>query len=259
MRVVCISDTHNLHNDAEIPHGDLLIHAGDITAIGEMDVLIDFNQWLGKLPHTYKIVVAGNHDFCFEKQPAKAQAVLTNAIYLNNSGCEIEGLKIWGSPISPISPKFGGDWAFNVERGPEIRRYWEQIPANIDILITHCPPYGILDRNEIGNNEGCKDLMDLIENHIRPRVHIFGHIHEAHGQLQVGVTNYVNASIVGLKSWIADYKLTRQLRIIAISIFQEIKQVRKKIFGVVSKEKLHNRILSGLHWKVKNKAIVIEI
>ncbi len=184
-------------------------------------------------------------------------ALLTNAIYLNNTGCEIEGLKIWGSPVSPISPKFGDDWAFNIERGPEIRRYWEQIPANVDILITHCPPFGILDKNGMGDNEGCKDLADLIENKIRPRIHIFGHIHEAYGQVQIGTTNYINASAVCLKSWIADYKITRKLRIVAVSIFQIIKQLRKKLFGV-PKDKLHNTTLSNWHWKVNNKAIVVD-
>lgn len=258
MRIVCISDTHTLHNDIDLPDGDILIHAGDITAMGEMDVIIDFNKWLGKLPHTYKIVVAGNHDFCFEKEPDKVQNLLTNAIYLNNSGCEIGGLKIWRSPISPISTKFGSDWAFTIKRGEEIRKYWEKIPLDMDIIITHCPPLGILDKNELGDNEGCKDLLDLIENKIKPRVHIFGHIHEAHGQLQVGRTKYVNASMVGLKSWIANYKITRKLRIVAINMFQVVKQVRKKLFGV-SKSKLHSRALSHLQWKVENKAIIIDI
>ncbi|MFN3380378.1 MAG: metallophosphatase domain-containing protein, partial [Runella zeae] len=163
MRIVCISDTHNLHNETKIPEGDIFIHAGDITAIGEKENIIDFNKWLGQLPHKYKIVIAGNHDFCFENERVEVEKILTNAIYLHDSGVEIEGFSIWGSPISPVSPKFGNDWAFNIDRGKKIRKYWELIPQNTDILITHCPPFGILDRNELGDHEGCKDLSDLVQ------------------------------------------------------------------------------------------------
>jgi Icc-related predicted phosphoesterase len=258
MRIVCVSDTHNLHNKTKIPDGDIFIHAGDITAIGEKEIIIDFNNWLGQLPHKYKIVIAGNHDFCFENESIETEKLLTNAIYLNDSGVEIEGFSIWGSPISPISPRFGGDWAFNIDRGQKIRNYWKLIPENTDILITHCPPFGILDMNDLGDKEGCKDLLDLVQNKIKPTVHIFGHIHEAYGQIQVGQTKFINASIVGLQSWIATYKFTRQLRIIAISIFQTIKQIRKNLFGV-PKDKLHNRTFSYLHWTVKNQATIIDI
>lgn len=258
MRIVCLSDTHNLHHETKIPYGDILIHGGDITAIGNKDVIIDFNYWLGLLPHKYKIVIAGNHDYCFESDPGKSEDLLTNAIFLNNSGVEIEGLKIWGSPNSPISPKFGSDGAFNIERGQKIRKYWELIPSDTDILITHCPPFGILDKNEMGDKEGCKDLLDVIQNRIKPRLHIFGHIHDQYGQVQIGSTNHINASVVDLKGWIANYKLIRKLRIMAISVFQVVKFVRKTFLGV-SKEKLYHKTLSHLQWEVKNKPIVIDL
>ena len=247
-----------MHNDTFIPDGDILIHAGDITAIGEKEIVTDFNKWLGKLPHKYKIVIAGNHDFCFENEHFQAETILTNAIYLKNSGTEIEGLKIWGSPISPISPKFGSDWAFSVERGPEIRKYWQQIPIDTDILITHCPPFGILDKNGFGSLEGCKDLLDIIQNQVKPRFHIFGHIHEAYGQVQIGQTTFINASMVDLQNWITKYKILKQLRIFAISVFQVVKKVLKSVFKV-SKNKLHNKTLSKFHWTIKNNATIIDI
>jgi Icc-related predicted phosphoesterase len=258
MRIVCISDTHNLHNQLEVPDGDILIHAGDISAIGEREDIINFNLWLGQLPHKYKIVIAGNHDFYFENEPIEAKELLSNAIYLNDSGVEIEGLKratfrIWGSPISP---EFH-DWAFNRKRGQEIRNHWEKIPENTDILITHCPPFGILDKTNDGKNEGCKDLLEIVSQ-IKPRLHIFGHIHEAYGQTKNGETFFINASIVGLQGWIAKNKLIMQLRKMAIIVFRAIKVIRKKLFGT-SKEQLHNKSMAHLHWKVVNKAIVVEI
>lgn len=258
MRIVCVSDTHVLHKEISIPDGDIFIHAGDITVIGEKETVIDFNDWLGRLPHKYKIVIAGNHDICFENEPIEMKKILTNAIYLNDSGIEIEGFTIWGSPISPISPKFGRDWAFNIERGQKIRKHWELIPRNTDILITHCPPFGILDTNDLGDKEGCKELLDLVQNKIKPRIHIFGHIHEATGQLEIGQTKFINASMVGLRSWIANYPFTRKLRIIGISIFQRIKQIRTNFLGVREK-KSHKRKFNHLQWEIKNKAKVVDI
>lgn len=254
MKIVCISDTHYLHAHTPVPNGDLLIHAGDVSTIGDLAEIVDFNRWLGTLPHPYKIVIAGNHDFYFEKEPQKAKELLTNAIYLNDSGIEIEGFKIWGSPISPQFHH----WAFNRQRGAEIRQHWALIPADTDILITHCPPYGILDQTDTHQHEGCRDLLDIVQHQIQPCLHVFGHIHEAYGSLQIGRTLYVNASVVGLKGWIGKYEWARKLRRIAISAFQIIQQIRKKYFGTPP-EKLHNKSLSKQHWQVVNKAIVVEI
>src|SRR5580658_3578813 len=99
LRIVCISDTHGQHAKLHLPEGDILVHAGDFMAFGDKPrEVTDFNQWLGKQTHRHKVVIAGNHDWMFERHPGAAQALLTNAIYLENSGTEIEGLKFWGSP-----------------------------------------------------------------------------------------------------------------------------------------------------------------
>lgn len=194
MKIVCISDTHSLHSRMEIPDGDLLIHAGDISSRGGMAEIRDFNEWLGTLPHPNKVMIAGNHDFGFERYPQEAEALITNAKYLNDSGITIAGLKIWGSPIQP----WFYDWAFNRQRGKDIRKHWDMIPTDTDILITHGPPFGVLDDTERGEKVGCEELIKVIQKRVRPRLHVFGHIHEAYGQQQVNDTLFVNASMVNL-------------------------------------------------------------
>lgn len=193
MKVVCISDTHSKHQRVKVPNGDLLIHAGDVSRRGTPEEIRQFNEWIGTLPHPHKVIIAGNHDFLFENEPEFAESLITNATYLNDSGVTIEGIRIWGSPISP---EFH-DWAFNRKRGEEIRKYWEMIPSNTDILITHGPPKGILDRTVLGSRVGCVDLAEIVAQ-IRPKYHIFGHIHEAQGVKEIDGTTYINASMLNL-------------------------------------------------------------
>jgi predicted phosphohydrolase len=189
MRIICISDTHAQHHLTEVPEGDLLIHAGDVTRHGQLADVEAFDRWLGTLPHPQKVVICGNHDFCFQEKPAEARSRITNAIYLEDSGCEIDGLTIYGSPWQPW---FGG-WAFNLPRGEALAAVWAKIPKPLDILITHGPPAGILDRTRAGDLAGCRDLLDRVLE-VKPRLHVFGHIHEAAGRLDDGDTIFVNAS-----------------------------------------------------------------
>ncbi len=189
MKIVCISDTHSRHDLTEVPDGDILVHAGDITVRGSLDDVESFDRWLGTLPHRYKVVICGNHDFCFQKAPSEARARITNAIYLEDSGCEIEGLKFYGSPWQPW---FGG-WAFNLPRGDALAAVWSLIPTGLDVLITHGPPEGILDLTRHGEAVGCRDLLDRVLE-VQPRLHVFGHIHEAAGQRIVEGITFVNAS-----------------------------------------------------------------
>lgn len=194
MKIVCISDTHGKHHQLEVPDGDLLIHAGDLSPRGRPKEIRRFNNWLATLPHRHKVVIAGNHDFLFEDDPEQAEALLTNAIYLNDSGVTIEGIRIWGSPITP----WFFDWAFNRARGNEIRKHWELIPENTDILITHGPPKGILDQTSRGEEVGCEALSEALA-YVCPKYHVFGHIHEAHGEANINGTHYINASMLNLK------------------------------------------------------------
>lgn len=190
MRIVCLSDTHGGHRRVTVPDGDLLVFAGDLTAHGRLAEVEEFDGWLGRLPHRHKVVVAGNHDFAFQEQPAAARQRLTNALYLEDEGVTVGGLRVWGSPWQPW---FGG-WAFNLPRGPEIAAKWALIPAGTDVLVTHGPPEGIRDVNSGGQACGCRDLLARVLE-VRPRLHVFGHIHESRGRSDVDGTVYVNAAV----------------------------------------------------------------
>ena len=189
MHITCISDTHGLHRQLKLVPGDLLIHAGDISEYGTEDEIFDFTQWFAKQPFTYKIFIAGNHDLFLETIRIKAfQKLIGNdIIYLQNSEVKIEGLKIYGSPfnLSVIGMAFGKN------KGAEIRKAWRKIPADVDILITHEAPLNILD-----NGNGCPDLK-LRSEIIKPKLHVFGHVHDVSGVIQQGDTRYVNAALCG--------------------------------------------------------------
>ena len=194
LRIVCLSDTHGLHADLAVPPADLLLHAGDLTRRGQLAELAEAAEWLRSLPHPHKVIIAGNHDFCLQQQPQQARALLTGLIYLEDSFCHCHGLKIYGSPWQP----WFHDWAFNLRRGEPLRRVWAQIPEDSQVVITHGPPQGILDRCFDGREVGCQDLLERLEV-VQPRLHLFGHIHEAYGQLRCGQTLFVNASTCTLQ------------------------------------------------------------
>ena len=194
MKIVLISDTHGSHEELVVPAGDVLIHAGDMTRTGKLNELEAFADWLRALPHWHKLLIAGNHDFCCERQPEAAQAVLAEFTYLVDEAVTIEGLNFYGSPWTP---QFF-DWAFQKPRGPALAAVWGQIPAGTDILITHGPPKDILDWTVSGDRAGCEDLANVVAD-LAPRLHVFGHIHEAAGQETHGATTYVNASSVDLR------------------------------------------------------------
>lgn len=196
MRIVVISDTHGQHEKLILPDGDLLIHAGDATIKGEDTETHIFLDWLNEQKFKSKILVAGNHDFYFERHSEEEiQNLLpNNIIYLKDSGTEIDGIKFWGSPVTP----WFMNWAFNRRRGYEIARHWELIPLDTDILITHGPMFRRLDQNRDGQNIGCKDLF-LKSQKLSLKFHIFGHIHESYGILEKENIIFLNASVVNDK------------------------------------------------------------
>jgi Icc-related predicted phosphoesterase len=190
MKIVCISDTHGLHQQLQLPEGDVLLHAGDFTANGEIPQVQDFLAWFAAQPFRHKVFIAGNHDFLVERQPARFRSMIPEGCtYLENSGAYIGGIYIWGSPITP----WFYDWAFNRQRGKDIRRYWHRIPFHTDILVTHGPPYGIRDLNLHGTLTGCRDLNYRVWE-VAPRIHVFGHIHEAYGITEVNDIRFINAA-----------------------------------------------------------------
>lgn len=194
MRIVAISDTHDCHqhyNSESLPAGDILIHGGDMTRSGTLEEVEAFNAWLGTLDFQHKLVIAGNHDWCFQRKATRARQLLTHGVYLEDSGVEIAGLYFWGSPWQPDY----NDWAFNLPRGRMLAEKWQLIPAQTDVLITHGPPYGIGDQIHSGEHVGCQDLLQRVRL-IQPRVHIFGHIHEAYGVTESDGTTFINASFL---------------------------------------------------------------
>jgi predicted phosphohydrolase len=191
LRIIAISDTHGLHDGLAVPEGDILIHAGDLTMNGDEADVIAFNAFLGELPHPDKIVIAGNHDFCFERDPQCCARLLTNATYLQDSAVVLQGLKFYGSPWQP----WFCDWAFNLRRGQPLQEKWDLIPSDTDVLITHGPPQRIQD---FTSDAGCADLLAAVMR-IQPRLHVFGHIHEGWGQSAGQLTTFINANICTLE------------------------------------------------------------
>ena len=181
MRIVAISDTHALHFGVEnLPDGDVLVHAGDFMKSGfDLQDIRSFNRWLGEQSFKHRVVCAGNHDRYFQNSPHDARSFLTNAIYLENTGVTIDNVTFWGSPYTPEFL----DWAFMYPRGSGAK-YWDQIPYGLDVLITHGPPFGILDQVARGSEHlGCAELLESVEQK-KPRVHLFGHIHGGAGTFE---------------------------------------------------------------------------
>jgi len=195
-KLVLISDTHGLHDQLVLPKGDIILHAGDVSSRGTEKEVLEFLDWFGNLDYKYKIFVAGNHDFFFENASAeKIEKIIPPSVtYLNDSGIEVAGIKIWGSPITP----WFFDWAFNRQRGVEIKKHWDLIPKDTDLLITHGPAHGILDKTKTGVVAGCEELLKKI-NETDIKVHLFGHIHEGYGERFVNGVHYINASVLDIR------------------------------------------------------------
>lgn len=192
MKIILISDTHGKR--VVPPEGDMIIHGGDLTTVGHSHEVVNFLNWFSNLPHKYKICIGGNHDFLFQRKPNEAKAILKDypsVIYLQDSGVEIEGIKIWGSPWTPAFL----NWAFmyTSDEGEEI---WSKIPDDTNILITHGPPYGIMDLVNGGKHVGCHHLLKKLDDLKDLKLHVFGNIHEQRGELYNGKTTFINASVL---------------------------------------------------------------
>ncbi|MBI4816876.1 MAG: metallophosphoesterase [Deltaproteobacteria bacterium] len=190
MRIVAVADTHLFHDDLAVPAGDVFIHAGDLCRAGDAAELLEGQRWLASLPHKTKILVAGNHDWLFATDPKLAREVLgPEVIYLEDSLVTVGGVCFWGSPWQPEY----NDWAFNLPRGARLAEKWRMIPDEIDVLITHGPPHGIGDRSSVGGRAGCEALRSRVAE-VRPRLHLFGHIHQDGGFWADGVTAFANVT-----------------------------------------------------------------
>lgn len=206
IRIVAISDTHthhnkilNIENTIKDDCINILIHSGDSTKLGEKDEMIEFLDWFNNIKNfQYKFLISGNHDWCFVNKEEWLLSKLdelkqNNCIYLEDNHFIIEtkekNIKIYGSPWQP---KFH-NWAFNCEEH-EIKKYWDLIPDDTDILITHGPPHYINDCTKNKRFVGCYELKNRIEN-VNLSLHVFGHIHEARNASMIKDKIFVNASI----------------------------------------------------------------
>lgn len=200
-RLVIISDTHERHRDmAPLPEGDVLISCGDETLKGSLTALEDFCAWFKEQPHKQKLFIFGNHSVGTETSGSKREASIqmvrgTGAHYLEDSGIEIDGLHYWGSPVQPRF--FDREW--NRDRGADIAKHWDKIPDDTNVLITHGPPFDILDQAPRGfgefDNVGCQDLLARIKQLKQLRLNCFGHIHHAHGLIEQDGVIFANAAI----------------------------------------------------------------
>ena len=227
IKLVLISDTHNRHREILLPEGDILVCAGDFSSFGAKQEVVDFSEWLGSLPFKHKIVVPGNHETSFDAachRGARSRKIildnttvnvsssdalgwLTNCHILIDRALELEinsrKIKFYGSPYTP---EFCG-WAFN-STSSELQEKWKQIPEDAEVIITHGPPLGILDEcppdypfyDSPGRRVGCKHLLERVLQ-IKPKLHVFGHIHHSYGQQNVNGIHFVNAAICNEQYW----------------------------------------------------------
>ena len=208
MKIWHISDTHTYHGLLKVPEGiDMVIHSGDATnprdPYASEQEMLNFISWFGSLPIKHKIFVAGNHDLCIERNLiTKIDFMKNGIVYLENDYTEVEGLKIWGSPFTP---SFGNGWAFNRKRSA-LHDIWKEIPNDVDIVVVHGPPKGILDLAyhqlnciEFCGDEALRKRMYLLN----PKLCLFGHIHNNEDIINAGTmklsnhdTIYSNGSVV---------------------------------------------------------------
>lgn len=213
MKITAISDTHGAHHQLSLPAGDMLLHAGDISLHGKYAEIVDFLEWFAAQDFEFKVFVAGNHDAWAESSEAQLRqlvhAVSENSahagqmVYLNGESVTLGGLKVWGSPVTP---RFM-DWSFMREPGADIASHWAGIPADTDLLLTHCPPFGLLDEVQLPlprsstvadasyKRVGCPELIKRIRD-VKPHSHVFGHIHESYGHTVHSSIRFFNTSIM---------------------------------------------------------------
>ena len=182
MKILHISDTHGCHRRlSDLPQADIIVHSGDFTMNGSEQEALDFMNWFCDLPYQHKIFICGNHDDCL--YGATIDGLDSNVHYLCNSGVEIKGLKFYGVPM------FMGDCVTDRQA-----RHYAKIPEDTDILISHTPPFGILDFDD-NINYGSEELLNHMTV-VRPRLHLFGHIHSQHGSMVFNGVFFSNGAIM---------------------------------------------------------------
>ena len=211
MKICCIADSHG-NLSFKVPEADLLLIAGDLCPAYHSSyqsinmqvnwLNIEFRNWLADQPIKECVAVAGNHDWIWEVAKDQVPKMNANFHYIEDESIEILSKKIYGTPVQP----FFYDWAFNKEE-ESLQKYWDNIPEGLDILLLHCPPYGILDETHHPNypseHIGSKSLLEKIKK-VKPKLVVFGHNHSEHGIIEKDDIMYINASLVN-----EQYKMTK--------------------------------------------------
>ncbi len=211
MKIVIASDTHSKFN-YEVPDADVFIHCGDWSFTGSVNAVTKFNRFLGNLPHKHKLYIPGNHELGMEQNYSLYEEILENGTNIDGKSIEIDGIKFFGtSTTSPF-----GKWAFMLD-DEQRKRFWENAPDDIDVVVSHGPPFGLLDtvdglEIEPGKleNLGCKYFRKYIER-VKPKLACWGHIHDSAGQMTLKHWDYphdtlcVNAALMN-----ENYKLVNE-------------------------------------------------
>tara|TARA_R110000803_G_scaffold129799_4_gene197070 strand:- start:126 stop:809 length:684 start_codon:yes stop_codon:yes gene_type:complete len=225
MKVHCISDTHNKHEEIDLPGGDLLIHSGDIMSSDNPSELLQFLMWFESQLYTTKLFIAGNHDHLLEQKPELIEKILKlfpSIIYLQDSEVTIDHIKFYGAPWIPTN-RSGKAFSYLRTDHAIADSHWAKIPDDTDVLITHGPAYNKLDKimrpirkDQTKLNLGCPELGERIKD-VNPQVHICGHIHSSQGILDVSepTTTYINAASLG-----EDYQYSNKRRYIEWEILK---------------------------------------
>lgn len=189
--IVATSDTHGRHGEVPMPDGDILIHAGDSTRVGGLDEFMRFAEWMNaQKKYKHRIWIAGNHELSMEDAANKKEILSLfddDVIYLENEGVELEGIHFYGSPFTP---EFF-NWAF-MKDDSDLAAEWKKIWDSVNVLITHGPPYSILDKNNRGDACGSQSLYEHVK--LLPHLthHIFGHLHHSHGYEEIDGMHFHN-------------------------------------------------------------------
>jgi Icc-related predicted phosphoesterase len=192
MKITVISDTHNEHEKLGTLSGEVLIHCGDMFNLfsrqeGELERM---DEWFGRQRFDLILCTGGNHDFALEDRLKAIEQPFKNACYLQDRKFVHDGICFYGAPWTPKLP---GHAFF--KKASELRDIWKTVPTEVDVLITHTPPAGVLDVSSRGLELGCQHLSDELSR-IVPRLHCFGHVHASSGVHEGELTTFINASSV---------------------------------------------------------------
>lgn len=206
--ICCVSDTHCLHENIEIPQCDILIHAGDACGSGTIREFTKFASWFNRQTQAkHRVYVPGNHDRVAETDSFMCQTLIEEvpgSYFLFDRLVDLEGLRIYGTPWTPAFC----DWAFQGDdfggirpRYRDLSRTFGMIPE-CDILVCHGPFYKTADLCEpgsfsAGEHVGSRTMLRVLtEMKKRPSHFVCGHIHDCYGfhQTDLGIT-VVNAAI----------------------------------------------------------------